>query len=76
MKMTLICKKMKLHSELTFTTRFVLKQRHKRTILVMNLFLGPDYMSRAASVWAGPVVMYFVAFNKHAEIPANSNQPG
>ena len=48
-------------------------------------FLGPDYMSRAgpvsraALVRAGPVViakLIFVAFNRRAEIPANSNQPG
>ena len=31
MKMTLICMKMKLHAELIFALRLVLKQRHKRT---------------------------------------------
>ena len=25
--------------------------------LLKQILLGPDYMSRAASVWAGPVVM-------------------
>ena len=31
MKMTLICMRMKLHAELSFALRLVLKQRHKRT---------------------------------------------
>ena len=31
MKMTLICMKIKLHAELIFALRLVLKQRHERT---------------------------------------------
>ena len=39
--------------------------------------LGPDYMSRAASVWLARLSCNReVAFNKEAKAPANSNQPG